>query len=96
VAPAAYAESARGLFWYLTRNMRADEARVTSPTLIVHGDQDRLVPAAAARALAARRPEWSLEMIDDCGHAPQLEVPDQFLAAAVPWLAATSRRAERQ
>jgi pimeloyl-ACP methyl ester carboxylesterase len=28
-------------------------------------------------------------MIDDCGHAPQLEVPDQFLAAAVPWLAAT-------
>ena len=30
-APAAYAESARGLFWYLTRGMRADEARVTSP-----------------------------------------------------------------
>jgi pimeloyl-ACP methyl ester carboxylesterase len=88
-APAAYAESARGLFWYLTRNMRADEARVTSPTLIVHGDRDRLVPAAAARALAERRPEWALEMIDDCGHAPQLEVPDQFLAAAVPWLAAT-------
>jgi pimeloyl-ACP methyl ester carboxylesterase len=28
-------------------------------------------------------------MIDDCGHAPQLEVPDQFLAATVPWLAAT-------
>ena len=88
-APAAHAESARGLFWYLTRNMRADEARVTSPTLIVHGDRDRLVPAAAARALAARRPDWGFEMIDDCGHAPQLEVPDQFLAAAVPWLAAT-------
>lgn len=88
-APAAYAESARGLFWYLTRNMRADEERVTSPTLIVHGERDRLVPAAAARALATRRPEWSLEMVDDCGHAPQLEAPDQFLAAAVPWLAAT-------
>jgi pimeloyl-ACP methyl ester carboxylesterase len=88
-APAAYAESARGLFWYLTRNMRADEARVTSPTLIVHGDRDRLVPAAAARALAARRPDWALEMIDGCGHAPQLEVPDRFLATAVPWLAAT-------
>ena len=88
-APAAYAESARGLFWYLTRGMRADEERVTSPTLIVHGDRDRLVPAAAARALAARRPEWALEIIDDCGHAPQLEVPDQFLAAVAPWLAAT-------
>jgi pimeloyl-ACP methyl ester carboxylesterase len=88
-APAAYAESARSLFWYLTRGMRADEARVTSPTLIVHGDRDRLVPVAAARALAARRPEFALKVIDDCGHAPQLEVPQEFLAAAVPWLAAT-------
>ena len=88
-APEAYADSARGLFWYLTRNMRADEARVTSPTLIVHGNRDRLVPAAAARALVARRPKFALELIDDCGHAPQLEVPDQFLAAVVPWLANT-------
>jgi pimeloyl-ACP methyl ester carboxylesterase len=88
-APAAYAESARSLLWYLTGRMRADEARVSSPTLIVHGAQDKLVPAAAARALAARRPDFALEMIDDCGHAPQLEVPDQFLAAAVPWLTRT-------
>lgn len=88
-APAAYAESARSLFWYLTRGMRADESRVTVPTLIVHGDNDRLVPLAAARALAARRPRFALEVIDNCGHVPQLEVPDQFLAAVTPWLAAT-------
>jgi pimeloyl-ACP methyl ester carboxylesterase len=88
-APAAYAESARALLWYLTRKMRADEAVVAVPTLIIHGDRDRLVPLAAARALAARRPEFTLEVIDDCGHTPQMEVPDQFLAAAVPWLAAT-------
>jgi pimeloyl-ACP methyl ester carboxylesterase len=88
-APAAYAESARALFWYLSRGMRTDEARVTAPTLIVHGDNDRLVPVAAARALAARRPEFTLEVIDNCGHVPQLEVPDQFLAATMPWLAAT-------
>jgi pimeloyl-ACP methyl ester carboxylesterase len=88
-APAAYAESARALFWYLSRGMRADEARVTAPTLIVHGDNDQLVPLAAARALAARRPDFALEVIDNCGHVPQLEVPDQFLAAAMPWLAAT-------
>jgi pimeloyl-ACP methyl ester carboxylesterase len=88
-APAAYADSARSLFWYLTRRMRADEPRVTCPTLVVHGDRDRLVPAAAARALAARRPDFALELIDDCGHTPQLEVPEKFLAAVVPWLAAT-------
>jgi pimeloyl-ACP methyl ester carboxylesterase len=88
-APAAYAESARALFWYLTLGMRADEARVTAPTLIIHGHRDQLVPVAAARALAARRPEFMLAVIDDCGHVPQLEVPDQFLEAALPWLAAT-------
>jgi len=88
-AAAAYADSARALFWYLTRHMRADEARVTAPTLVVHGALDQLVPVAAARALAARRPEITLEVIDDCGHAPQLEHPDQFLAAAAPWLATT-------
>jgi pimeloyl-ACP methyl ester carboxylesterase len=88
-APAAYAESARALFWYLTRGMRADEASVAAPTLIIHGDRDQLVPLAAARALAARRPEFAIQVIDDCGHLPQLEVPDQFLAAALPWLAAT-------
>src|SRR5918995_47095 len=43
-APGAYAEAARSLFWYLTRGMREDESRVTVPTLIVHGDNDRLVP----------------------------------------------------
>ena len=47
------------------------------------------MPLAAACALAARRPEFTLEVIDDCGHVPQLEVPDQFLPAAMPWLAAT-------
>lgn len=88
-APGAYADSARALFWYLTRQVGADEARVTAPTLIVHGDRDRLVPLAAARALAARRPQFTLKVLDDCGHVPQLEVPDRFLAAAVPWLAST-------
>jgi pimeloyl-ACP methyl ester carboxylesterase len=86
-AASAYAESARSLFWYLTRRMRAEEVRVTCPTLVVHGDRDRLVPVAAARALAERRREFTLELIDDCGHAPQMEVPEQFLATVVPWLA---------
>jgi pimeloyl-ACP methyl ester carboxylesterase len=87
-APTAYADSARALFWYLTRTMPADEARVRAPTLVVHGDRDQLVPLAAARALVARRPDFTLEIIDNCGHAPQLEVPDQFLDATTPWLSA--------
>jgi pimeloyl-ACP methyl ester carboxylesterase len=89
-APAAYAEAARSLFVYMQRRLGADLRRVECPTLIVHGALDRLVPVAAARAAAARRPDFTLEVVDDCGHAPQLELPGRFLELVTPWLAAVA------
>jgi pimeloyl-ACP methyl ester carboxylesterase len=86
-AAAAYADAARSLFFYLQGRMPADLARLTRPTLIVHGELDRLVPVAAAWAAADRYPDFTLHVIDDCGHAPQLEMPDRFLDAVTPWLA---------
>lgn len=84
-ATGAFVESARSLFWYLTRRMPADLARLSSPTLLVHGENDRLVAVGASRALAARRPEFRLEIIDDCGHTPQLECPDHFVDLVGAW-----------
>jgi pimeloyl-ACP methyl ester carboxylesterase len=88
--PAAYAEAARSLFVYMQRRLGADLRRVECPTLIVHGALDRLVPVAAARAAVARRPDFTLEVVDDCGHAPQLEMPGRFLELVTPWLAAVA------
>ncbi|HUF85183.1 MAG TPA: alpha/beta hydrolase [Acidimicrobiia bacterium] len=85
--PAAYADAARSLFFYFQGGMNGDLARVPCPTLIVHGELDRLVPVGSARAVAARHPEFALEVIEDCGHAPQLELPDRFLELVTPWLA---------
>ena len=85
--PAAYADAARSLFFYFQGGMNGDLARVSCPTLIVHGELDRLVPVGSARAVAARHPEFALEVIADCGHAPQLELPDRFLELVTPWLA---------
>jgi pimeloyl-ACP methyl ester carboxylesterase len=85
-AARAFAESARSLFWYLNQRMRGDLARVTSPAHIVHGEHDRLVPVAAARALAQQRPEFTLDVLADCGHAPQLEMPEELVRRVAPRL----------
>jgi pimeloyl-ACP methyl ester carboxylesterase len=61
--------------WKLVR--MADSVR--APTLVIHGDRDRLVPVAAARAAAERR-HWQLEILPGIGHVPQLEAPDKFVA----------------
>lgn len=46
--------------------------------LIIHGKQDRLVPASNSRRLVKMLPNAELVELDACGHIPQEEVPDQF------------------
>jgi pimeloyl-ACP methyl ester carboxylesterase len=84
----AYAEAAGSLFRYLAQPMRDDLAAVHAPTLVIHGMQDLLVPVSFARAVAARRPGWQLEVFDDCGHVPMLELPERFVDTVVAWLRA--------
>jgi pimeloyl-ACP methyl ester carboxylesterase len=79
----AYAAAARSLFWYLASagGIARDIARVPRPTLIIHGEHDRLVPLLLAMAARDERPDWNLEVVLDCGHLPQLELPAEFIAA---------------
>ena len=49
--------------------------RVQVPVLILHGEQDRLVPVQASRRAVARRPDWTLVTRPDLGHVVQLEDP---------------------
>jgi len=68
---------------------------VRAPVLLVHGDRDRLVPLAAARAAARRHPSWSLVVLPDVGHVPQLEAPDETARAILDWLDSAGRPALR-
>jgi pimeloyl-ACP methyl ester carboxylesterase len=61
-------------------------AAVRAPVLVVHGDKDRLVPVAAARHAARRFPAWRLEVAENVGHVPMLEVPDWTAATILDWL----------
>jgi len=61
--------------------------RVTSPTLVVWGRQDRLVPLAHGEAYRNAIHGAELKVIDRCGHSPQLERPAEFAAIVEEFLA---------
>ncbi len=61
--------------------------RLTIPTLVVWGMNDIVIPAYQAVAAAARLNNGRLVLIPNCGHLPQVEQPDRFVAALGPFLA---------
>jgi pimeloyl-ACP methyl ester carboxylesterase len=69
-----------------TRAYRRGVRRIRCPVLLIHGDRDRLVPVAVARATARANPSWSLVVMPGVGHVPQLEVPAQTAGVATAWL----------
>jgi pimeloyl-ACP methyl ester carboxylesterase len=82
----SYTLAGGSLFRYLAGPMTRDLATMQCPTLIVHGRRDRLVPVAWARALAAKRKDWTYVELDGCGHVPQMEQPDRFVGVVDSWI----------
>jgi pimeloyl-ACP methyl ester carboxylesterase len=68
---------------------------VRCPVLVLHGDRDRLVPVSAARAAVRANPSWSLAVMRDVGHVPQLETPRCSAAIVSDWLRADDSRTGR-
>jgi pimeloyl-ACP methyl ester carboxylesterase len=68
---------------------------VAAPVLMLHGDRDRLVPLAAARSAARQNPSWSLVVLPDVGHVPQLEAPAETARVILDWLDTAGRPAAR-
>jgi 3-oxoadipate enol-lactonase len=67
---AAYYEQARaGAGFDLSR----DVGHITSPTLVIHGAEDRYVPVANAAALAGAIPGARLRVLDHAGHLVFIE-----------------------
>ena len=50
------------------------------PTLLIWGRQDGIVPVSAGAAYQQAIPGSRLEIFDQCGHNPQLEQTDRFIA----------------
>jgi len=55
--------------------------RIDVPTLLLWGDTDRIFPKEHALAYQRSIPNAKLVIVPDCGHVPQIEQPDAFVAA---------------
>jgi pimeloyl-ACP methyl ester carboxylesterase len=56
-------------------------AAIDLPTLVVWGRKDGIVPLRLGRRLARALPNARLLVIDDCGHSPHQQCPDEVAAA---------------
>ena len=87
----------KGLQFLLQTDLREALARITIPTLVVHGAYDQLVPLCAAEALAGTRPdqltgglpEARLTIMPGASHAPFLSHEAAFAGLLADFLSST-------
>ena len=51
------------------------------PVLVLVGEQDEATPPPMSVELAAGLPQAELVVLPGCAHVPQLQAPEQFMAA---------------
>lgn len=88
----AFLDAARSVMVNVARHERlaAQMRAIDVPVLLLHGEQDRLVPADAARLAAHNHPDWHVEIAPGVGHVPQLEAAEWTTDAYLRWLASLS------
>lgn len=64
----------------IRNNLGEELNQIKQPTLLVWGNNDTITPPFVAREFHKLIPNSELYFIDKCGHAPMMEVPDEFNA----------------
>ena len=65
----------------LDRGLLARLGQVSVPTVVLWGDSDQIADADYGRAYAAAIPGARFQLLPATGHVPQIETPDQLIAA---------------
>ncbi len=64
----------------IRNNLGEELNQIKQPTLLVWGNNDKITPPFVAQEFNKLIPHSELYFIDKCGHAPMMEVPDEFNA----------------
>ena len=67
--------------------VRAELERIEAPTMVVWGDQDRLIPRRLVDELIEAHPDWTLQAVDGVGHLLPVEVPQVYVDLVADWMA---------
>ncbi|HEV2845713.1 MAG TPA: alpha/beta hydrolase [Thermoanaerobaculia bacterium] len=65
---------------------RVELEKIDVPALVVWGAQDELISLESGRRAAARMPRSEFVVIDECGHLPMEEKPEELLRVVLPFL----------
>lgn len=68
------------------RDQRAHLSRISCPTVVICGEQDRITPPPCSQALADGIVSAQLKTIPACGHMSTMETPDVVSAMLAAWL----------
>jgi pimeloyl-ACP methyl ester carboxylesterase len=75
----------------LTWNSYYRLPRIKAPTLVMHGDQDRLIPIQNGRVVARRIPGARFQVIPNAGHILMTDQPELCSKAVAGFLSETAR-----
>lgn len=64
----------------IRNNLGEELNQIKVPTLLVWGNNDTITPPFVAKEFNKLIPNSELHFIDKCGHAPMMEVPEEFNA----------------
>lgn len=64
----------------IRNNLGEELNQIKQPTLLVWGNNDTITPPFVGREFNKLIPNSELHFVDKCGHAPMMEVPEEFNA----------------
>ena len=62
----------------IRNNLGEELNQIKQPTLLIWGNNDTITPPFVGREFHRLIPNSELHFIDKCGHAPMMEVPEEF------------------
>jgi pimeloyl-ACP methyl ester carboxylesterase len=71
----------------IRNNLGEELNQIKQPTCLIWGNNDNITPPFVGEEFNKLIPNSELHLIDKCGHAPMMEVPEEFNAILTAFLA---------